>query len=73
MKYRPTLRPASHSTLPAGLDWSYVEAPHYLQKRPDLPRSRYYHGVIECRELTKDELVRFDLEAITTAPAEQRK
>ena len=60
-RYIPALRPASFSTLPQGLEWTYVEAPSYVTKRPDLPRSSNTHGVIECRELTKDECERFDL------------
>jgi len=65
MKYIPLLRPAGFATLPPGLDWSYVEVPGYITKRPDLPRSSHPHGVIECRELTKDEQERFGLKEIT--------
>ena len=60
-RYLPVLRPASFSTLPQGLEWTYVEVPHYITKRPDLPKSKHPHGVIECRELTADECERFDL------------
>ena len=60
-RYIPLLRPASFSTLPQGLEWTYVSVPSYITKRPDLPRSRSTHGVIQCRELTKDECKRFDL------------
>jgi hypothetical protein len=60
-RYLPVLRPASFSTLPEGLAWTYVEVPHYITKRPDLPKSKHPHGVIECRELTADECERFDL------------
>jgi hypothetical protein len=59
--YRPTLRPASSATLPDGLDWSFVEAPDYVN-RPDLPRSRHRYGVISTdRKLTADECDRFGL------------
>lgn len=62
-RYRPTLRPASASTLPRGIEWSYVEAPSDLVMRPDLPRSRHRYGVIEVdRELTVEERDRFGLE-----------
>ena len=64
-RYIPLLRPAGHASLPEGLAWSYVEAPSYVTKRPDLPRSSHPHGVIECRELTKDEQERFDLKETT--------
>lgn len=60
-KYIPLLRPAGFATLPSGLSWTYVEAPSYVTRRPDLPTSRHPHGVIECRELTADEADRFDL------------
>src|SRR6478752_995153 len=63
-RYIPLLRPASFSTLPQGLEWTYVEAPSYVTKRPDLPRSSHAHGVIECRELTVDEQERFDLRPV---------
>ena len=63
-RYAPLLRPASFSTLPQALEWSYVEVPSYITKRPDLPRSTRPHGVIECRELTKDECDRFELETV---------
>jgi len=63
-KYIPLLRPASFSTLPQGLEWTYVEAPSYVTKRPDLPRSSHAHGVIECRELTIEEQERFDLRPV---------
>jgi hypothetical protein len=63
-RYIPLLRPASFSTLPQGLEWTYVEAPSYVTKRPDLPRSSHAHGVIECRELTADEQERFDLRPV---------
>ena len=55
--YIPKLRPASFSTLPQGLAWEYVEAPSYITKRPDLPRSAHPHGLIRTeRALTADEL-----------------
>ena len=60
-RYAPLLRPPSFSTLPGGLSWIYVEVPPYITKRLDLPTSKRPHGVIECRELTKDECERFDL------------
>ena len=63
-KYRPLLRPAGFGSLPQGLEWTYVEAPRYVTRRPDLPTSPHYHGVIECRDLTQDEMARFDLEKV---------
>jgi hypothetical protein len=63
-RYIPLLRPASFCTLPQGLDWTYVEAPRYVTKRPDLPTSRHPHGVIECRDLTAEEIERFDLREV---------
>jgi hypothetical protein len=64
-RYIPLLRPAGFATLPQGLDWAYVEAPSYVTNRPDLPQSKHAHGVIECRELTKDEMYRFDLREVS--------
>jgi Defence against restriction A C-terminal len=62
MRYIPLLRPAGHATLPEGLQWSYVEAPAYITARPDLPRSRHPHGLIEtARPLTAEEIEKFDL------------
>ena len=62
MRYIPLLRPASHATLPDALQWSYVEAPAYITGRPDLPRSRHPHGLIEtARPLTPEEIERFSL------------
>ncbi len=63
-KYIPLLRPAGFATLPSGLAWTYVEVPHYITKRPDLPTSKHPHGAIECRELTADEIANFDLRAL---------
>ncbi len=62
--YRPLYRPASFATVPAG--WSYVEVPSSVAKgRPDLPVSRYPHGVISYeRPLTDSECERFELEAL---------
>lgn len=62
--YQPLLRPASFSTLPAGLKWEYLERPSYVSgsARPDLRLSQYPHGVIAVdRELTKEECFHFDL------------
>jgi hypothetical protein len=64
MRYIPLLRPASFATLPRGLAWSYVEAPRYITQRPDLPTSQFTHGMIECRELTIDECLAFDLHMV---------
>lgn len=61
VKYIPLLRPAGFATLPSGLEWTYVEVPKYITKRPDLPTSEHPHGVIECRELTDAETSNFDL------------
>jgi hypothetical protein len=71
-RYRPTLRPAGFATLPAGVRWTYVEAPEMegLANRPDLPRSRWRYGVIEVdRPLTAEETKRFDLEAVAIPAA----
>lgn len=63
--YRPLLRPASFATLPQGVDWRYVEVPAYITKRPDLPTSRWPHGVISTsRPLTESEMSDFSLVAI---------
>ncbi len=62
--YIPLYRPASFATLPAGVSWSFVEAPAMtgLANRPDLPRSIHRYGVIETsRPLSLDELDRFGL------------
>ena len=64
-RYRPVLRPAVASTLPPGLDWIYVEAPHVGVDRPDLPRSSYRFGVIATtRKLTVAERARFSLDEV---------
>ena len=62
-RYRPLLRPASFSTLPAGTSWSYTEMPPDLAHlRSDLPASRHRHGVIATeREFTPAELEHFSL------------
>ena len=64
--YRPLLRPASFCTLPRGIEWSFVEAPHDLAHiRTDLPRSLHVHGVISVdRQLTNDECDQFDLRLV---------
>lgn len=61
--YKPLLRPASFATLPAGMQWEYVEMPPDIaHNRPDLPRSAHRHGVIStARPLTADEREHFDL------------
>lgn len=61
--YRPTIRPASMATLPAGVKWEFVEAPWDIAHiRADLPRSSTRHGLIATeRRLTKEECARFDL------------
>lgn len=60
--YRPLLRPASFATLPRGVRWEYVEAPPYVNRRPDLRQSDFPHGVIKTdRALTPDEIEQFDL------------
>jgi hypothetical protein len=59
--YRPTLRPASFSTLPQGIRWDFVEVPVDV-RRPELPLSRHRYGVIAVnRRLTADECDRFGL------------
>ena len=63
-RYIPRLRPASFSTLPGKVAWTYVEAPAMqgLCNRPDLPASIHRYGLIETdRRLTPDEVEHFDL------------
>ena len=66
-RYIPLLRPASFSTLPAGVTWEYVEAPAMagLANRPDLPTSKHRYGMIETsRQLTRQERAHFDLREV---------
>ena len=61
--YRPLLQPASSYTLPAGVDWDYVQAPVIggLINWFGLPQSRHPFGVIRTdRELTTEECKCFD-------------
>jgi hypothetical protein len=46
-KYIMLARPGGFSAMPpiVNAGWEYAEAPAYVN-RPDLPRSRYPHGVI---------------------------
>jgi hypothetical protein len=62
--YRPLLQPASSYTLPAGVDWDYVQAPAIggLINWFGLLQSRHPFGVIRTdRELTTEECKCFDL------------
>ncbi len=64
-RYRTTMRPAGFGGLPQGITYRYVEAPHdgLGPYAPPMPTSRYRYGVIETdRELTPDEMRRFDIE-----------
>lgn len=46
-RYRPMIRPASMVTLPVGVKWEFVEAPHEIaHMRTDLPMSDNRFGVI---------------------------
>lgn len=66
-KYAPLYRPAPFSSIPKG--WEFVEAPHEGVNRPDLPRSKYKHGVIAYkRELTAEEVERNELEYLGEVP-----
>ena len=64
--YRPTLRPPSFCTLPAGIRWEFVAAPWDLAHiRTDIPRAPTRYGIISTdRRLTDDERARFDLEIV---------
>lgn len=63
-RYRPMIRPASMVTLPVGVKWEFVEAPHEIAHlRSDLPVSANRHGVIATdRPLTLEEREQFDLQ-----------
>jgi hypothetical protein len=65
-RYRMRYRPTDRFTLPAGLDWDYVEAPHaFAHKRPDIPRSDYRFGVFTTsRPLTDDELQMYEIDKV---------
>lgn len=66
-RYRMMYRPAGFGTLPRGLAWHYVEAPHMhgLCGNADLPRSRHSFGVIETdRPLTANECETFEIVAV---------
>ena len=62
-RYRPMIRPASMVTLPSGIRWAFVEAPHDIAHlRQDLPVSENRYGVIETdRPLTMEEREQFAL------------
>lgn len=62
--YRPRNRPAGFATLPAGLQWEFVEMPPDLaHRRPELPRSAHRYGVIATsRPLKNEELECFELD-----------
>lgn len=64
--YAPRLRPAAPWTLPAGVQWEYIEAPWDLaHQMGTIPRSSHRHGLIATdRQLTPDERRHFDLEWI---------
>lgn len=66
-RYRTIYRPAGGGSLPPGLSWRFVEAPHdgFWGKVVDMPVSRYRYGVVEVdRELTAEELATFQIEAV---------
>ena len=59
--YVPMIRPASMVTLPAGVQWQFVEAPWDLPHLP-LPRAATRYGVIRTeRPLTHEECQHFAL------------
>jgi hypothetical protein len=62
--YKPLFRPAAFAGLPKG--WDYVEAPPDIaHKRPDIPMSRWIHGVIAYdRQLSREECHQHDLEFV---------
>lgn len=62
-RYCPMIRPASMVTLPVGIKWEFVEAPHDIAHlRSDLPMSANRYGVIATdRPLTMDEREHFSL------------
>jgi hypothetical protein len=62
--YIPRFRPAGFATLPRGVGWQFVEAPHDLAHvRTDIPASRHRYGVIETdRPLTPAEVETFQLQ-----------
>ena len=66
-KYIMLARPA-FSGMPAAIGkagWAYAEAPAYVN-RPDLPRSRFYHGVIVTSvKLTLEEAAQFDMRDVS--------
>ena len=75
-RYIPQLRPPSFCTLPAGLNWDFVELPgdsSFAWIKRDLPRSVHRYGVISTdRPLTAEELDRFSLRlAPTSEPTDQ--
>jgi hypothetical protein len=57
------IRPASMVSLPVGIKWEFVEAPHDIAHlRADLPVSANRHGVIATdRPLTMEEREHFSL------------
>lgn len=62
-RYRPMIRPASMVSLPVGIKWEFIEAPHDIAHlRSDLPVSANRHGVIATdRPLTMEEREHFSL------------
>ncbi len=68
MKYRMKYRPASYSTLPSKLQWSWVELPHGMRGVNhcfSLPYSTWQFGVfITERPLTADELRDFEIDVV---------
>jgi hypothetical protein len=63
-KYIMLARPAAFSAMPPAIvkaGWEYAEAPAYVN-RPDLPRSRYPHGVIvTAAKLTPAEVEQYEM------------
>lgn len=60
--YTLQFRPISTFTLPPGIKWEYVGAPHDLHTRPDLPRSHLRFGTFRVdRALTASEMRSFEI------------
>lgn len=62
--YKPLYRPAAFAGLPKG--WDYAEMPPDIaHKRPQLPMSRWIHGIVAYdRQLTAEECRQHELEYV---------
>lgn len=64
--YRANLRPVGFDSLPKGMIWEYVEAPHAISHMAafrNMPRSVARFGTIRLQsKLTADECARYGLE-----------